>query len=57
MTPLFLDRLERLPPPEIADHARAMSEWRCLNDRARRLARAAQMRRDAGLPVWTGGRG
>lgn len=56
MTPLFLDRLERLPPPEIADHARAMSEWRCLNDRARRLARAAQMRRDAGLPPWTGGK-
>jgi hypothetical protein len=54
VTPLFLNRIERLP--DIADSARALHEWHCLTARARYRARAEQMRRDAGLPEWTGGK-
>ncbi len=41
MRSLYLDQIQRLPA--IEDHARAMSEWRCLNDRARYRERARIM--------------
>lgn len=36
--------------PNIEDSARHLSEWRCLNERERRKARARAMREAMGLP-------
>ncbi len=43
--PAHLPFPERWPPAieDIGDHARALNEFRCLNDRARVLARARIM--------------
>jgi len=37
--------------PAIEDHARALAEWRCLNDRARYRERARLMCVAQGRPV------
>lgn len=38
------------PAPSVEDSARTLAEFRCLNERERRKARARIMREEMGLP-------